>query len=134
MTAQMISFDATRFQPTPDELNEEADDFINPDVFGKELSIFLSKELAASGFEVSFACAEDWGWYHEIDHDEPFALVFGCSNYGDGHLVQFSPKTEHVRKMFKKYHAAPKVDALRGAIWKILENAEGVSNLRYEED
>ncbi|MES0860942.1 hypothetical protein ABLN87_01130 [Ruegeria sp. SCPT10] len=131
---KLICFNSNRFNPTPGELDEQSDDYINPDVFGKELSEFLVQGLTEAGHEITFSCAEDWGWYHEVQHNEPFALIFGCSNYGDGHMVQLAPKTDYVRKMFKKYHAAPKVEALRETIWTVLQNAEGISGLHYEKE
>ncbi len=131
---QIITFQSARFRPTPGELNPQSDEHINDGIFGKELSDFLVAELDKIGVNVTFRCAEDWGWYHEIKHDEPYRLGFGCQNYeGEDHLIQFIPKSPSVRRWFKKYHALPKIVLLKDQIMNILNTADDIDNIKIEE-
>ena len=130
---KIITFSSDQFQPTEDELNEDSEDYINPNIFGKQLSDYLLSELAKIGCEVSFRCAEDWGWYHDIKHDSSYALGFGCQNYGDNsHVIQFHPKQAHVRKFFKKFHAEPQVIKLRDQIDQILSADGAIPGISVE--
>ena len=131
---ELFTFTSTRFQPPPGELDENSDEHLNDGIFGKQLSDFLVAELHKIEVEVTFRCGEDWGWYHEIKHDEPYRLGFGCQNYeGVDHLVQFIPQSPYVRRWFKKYHAAPKVAVLKDQIMGILTLADDISNIKIED-
>ena len=129
----LITFTAPQFKPTTDELDEESDAYINPGIFGKNLSDFLTEGLQTNGYTVSFRCAEDWGWYHEIEHDEPFNLTLGCQSDETGHLLQFHPEEPYTRKLFKKYHAQPKVELLIAKTLSILEKTDGITNIEFED-
>ncbi len=131
---KIITFSSSKFHPTPAERDEESDDYINPGIFGRQLSDYLTAELDKIGVKVTFRCAEDWGWYHEIQHDASYRLGFGChSNEGEDHLVQFIPKKPYVRNWFRKHHAEPGVSQLRDQIMSILTSDETVSKIQLED-
>lgn len=56
----------------------EDDEIVNEGMYGKSLSQYLQRELAARGYRTPFYCAEDWGWWVEIG-DCPFR--FGVCIY-----------------------------------------------------
>jgi len=47
----------------------EEDEIINDGMYGKALAEYLQKELIKQGYKIPFVCAEDWGWWVELDFD-----------------------------------------------------------------
>lgn len=45
----------------------EDDEIINDGMYGKALAKYLQEQLAQRGYVVPFVCAEDWGWWVELD-------------------------------------------------------------------
>ena len=60
----------------------EDDELVNPGMYGKALAIHLQQRLMEKGYEVSFTCCEDWGWWVEIS-GHPF--LFGVCVYCISH-------------------------------------------------
>lgn len=78
-----IEFASDAFLPY---LPEEAQG--NPGVYGFELALWLSQELARRGVVTSYPLAEDWGWLLEAN-DSGRETMIGCgsiSDPGEGYL------------------------------------------------
>ena len=120
------SFTNHRFKPTAGEVNDAHDDFINPDIFARELAEFLISGLAQEGYAVKDRIVEDWGNWIEVQHDGKFALAVCCANLedlGNGltrHRVTTDPSTPHIRKFLRKIDVQPAVQALSAALSRIL--------------
>jgi len=48
-------------------LDGERDEIINENMYGKSLCIYLEKNLPKAGIRVPYFCAEDWGWWLEVE-------------------------------------------------------------------
>ena len=68
-----IKFESARFQPfLPDACQ------INGSVYGYELALWLTQELAAQGINTSYPAIEEWGWFIEFMH-EGRSILIGCN-------------------------------------------------------
>gem|GEM_PF-2848608 len=129
-------FSSDRFLPTPGELVEDHDDFINPGCFAKALADFLQDGLARHDYQVGFRCAEDWGQWLELEHDGGYTLAVGCANLSDlengvaEHRVFISPDQPQVRKLFRKIDVSADVERLGEALKAILGAEDRISGLQ----
>ena len=51
-------------------LEGEDEEIINQNMYGKALCRYLEHHLPNSGIKVPFFCAEDWGWWLEVEDDD----------------------------------------------------------------
>jgi hypothetical protein len=58
-----IMIETKKFPPLPGE----ADELVNPGMYGKALCQYLERELPQLGIKVPFFCNEDWGWWLEVE-------------------------------------------------------------------
>jgi len=58
----------------------EDQEIVNERMYGKALCQYLESVLPGAGLEVSFYCAEDWGWWLEVKHG---AFKMGFCMYSD---------------------------------------------------
>lgn len=127
------TFTSPRLAPTPGELDEGHDDYINPGLFAAELSAVVIAGLAEEGYRVRARVVEDWGNWIEIDHDGGFPLAVCCANI-DGsagsHRVATVPDRPHVRKFLRKIDVQADVERLSAALFRILSRTEGITDLR----
>lgn len=129
------TFTSKRFHPTPGELNEAHDDYINPGVFARELAEFLINGLAQEGYAVKDRIVEDWGNWVEVHHDGKFALAVCCANLedlGNGltrHRVTTDPSTPYVRRFLRKIDVQPAVQALSAALSRILAGSPDIADI-----
>ncbi len=135
-------FTTKHFSPTPAELDEAHEDYINPGVFGHELADYIKAGLSAHGYTVRAQGPEDWGYYLDIDHDGAFDLWIGCANLdeaGDGsckHFVSINPKKPFVRPMrnwFRKVDVQADVEKLLSAVGEVLRSDDGIKDLKLAE-
>lgn len=67
-------------------LDGEKDEIVNEGMFGKALCIYLEGRLTGKGIRVPFFCAEDWGWWLEVE-DGDFKM--GLCIYSDPEFQDF---------------------------------------------
>lgn len=70
-------FTSSLFQVEPGE-----DEDINPGVYGRQLAVWLEKQLEGRGYSVEPILNEDWGRCLMCSRD-PFMLWVGCGNAAD---------------------------------------------------
>lgn len=70
-------FTSSLFQIEPGE-----DEEINPGCFGRQLAVWLKKQLEGRGYSVEPIINEDWGRCLMCSRD-PFMLWVGCGNAAD---------------------------------------------------
>lgn len=135
------TFESSRFHPTPAELDEADEDFINPGIFARELADFLEAGLRAGGFGVSFRCAEDWGCWQEIEHTGDYTLAIGCANLDDAdnklipHHVFITPDKPFIRPVkqwFRKTDVRDDVGQLVDAVGIVLRSDPKIININLE--
>ncbi len=135
-------FKTRRFRPTSDELDEAHEDYINPDVFGRELADFLRSGLQSHGYEINSRCAEDWGYWQEIQHSGDYILAIGCSNLDESdsdlteHLVFIEPNKPVVRplrRLFRKTNVRDDVEALVLAVGQVLRSDDQIRDIQLED-
>jgi hypothetical protein len=61
-------------------LEGEADELVNENTYGKALCKYLEHNLSRAGLKVPSFCAEDWGWWLDVE-DNGFAM--GLCIYSD---------------------------------------------------
>lgn len=113
-----VEFRSSKF-PTYDGEEEE----INPGLWGKRLTEYLARELAAHGIETEEMAIEDWGCYLPIRNDG-FRLALCCGHQDgddDQFLVFTEPSQPKVRKLFRTIDATPQLTRLLDAVRTILE-------------
>jgi hypothetical protein len=99
------------------------EDEINPGLWGKRLTEYLSQKLAEHGIETAPFIVEDWGCYLPVKN-EGFSLALCCGHqYGDDDqfLVFTEPSTPKVKKLFRTIDAEPQLTRILDALRKILE-------------
>ena len=108
----------------------------NPGVYGFELALWLSQELARRGVVTSYPLAEDWGWFIE-QSDGMHETVIGCASVadpGEGYLkrsIQWrvSVRPAGVGSFFQRRAAPGNTSAIEAAIEGVLRDA-GISFTR----
>lgn len=73
-------------------LNDEEDELVNPNTYGKSFARYLESHLKKRGYVIPFICCEDWGWWVEVsfeamndgiccyrEHDENSECKFVCA-------------------------------------------------------
>ena len=61
-----VAIETTRFPALPGEDEE----LVNERMYGKALCLYLQQHLPRCGITVPFFCAEDWGWWLEVEAGE----------------------------------------------------------------
>jgi len=103
---------------------------VNPQVYGAELAFWLSRALAAEGFNTSYLIAKDWGWFLEYETDSGSMFAIHCENV-EGSRTRWSLSLRRFgRKMFGR-DKPPYEDAnnLVEQILRVLENDEAISEV-----
>lgn len=130
--AGILTFRSAKF---PSLGTEEEGVNVEAGIFGKRLADYLSAHLAANGFPVRAAVAEDFGWWLEIAHDEPYALAVCCGHVSDGADDAFHcflhPDKPHVRRWLKPYDTTAKTAALAKALEDILRADVDIRELAW---
>ena len=137
-------FKSNAFHPTAAELDETHEDFINPGIFARQLADFLKDGLQRHGYEVKLRCAEDWGFWQEIDHESGYMLAVGCANLDDDggagrvteHRVFVEPDRPTIRpasNWFRKTDVRADVEALVAAIGEVLRAEPQIFDLEVSE-
>lgn len=133
-----FTFSSDKFRPTPSELNENHEDFINDGFFAKELAKYLETKLIERRYSVKFRCAEDWGQWLELEHDGKYTLAIGCSNASSlqngfaYHHVFISPDKPVIKKMFRRIDIGDEICALSHALRGILMNDPKIVDVEVE--
>lgn len=122
--------------------DEDHDDFINPGIFARQLADFLELGLRAHGYSIKFRCAEDWGYWQEIEHDRGYTLAVGCMNVdepNDGtleHCVFVRPDSSPIRPAkhwFRKTDVQADVERLVAAVGEILGSENRIADVELNE-
>jgi hypothetical protein len=79
---KVYQFTSSLFDVEPGE-----DEEINPRLYGRQLALWLQKQLEQRGYTIDCIVAEDWGRCL-MTADEPFALWVGCGSSGDYRTAQ----------------------------------------------
>jgi hypothetical protein len=58
----------------------EDEEIVNPNMYGKALCKYLEQNLPKAGIKVPTFCAEDWGWWIEIQRND---FTMGLCIYSD---------------------------------------------------
>jgi hypothetical protein len=70
-----IRIRSSRFRVLPDETEEN----VNEGNLGNSLAVYLQSRFPKRGYDATFACAEDWGWWVGLSG---FPLSLGVCAYG----------------------------------------------------
>ena len=126
-----FTFKTSAFPPIPGEEEELVNDWM----YGKALSLHLKEQLEAHGYTIKMQCAEDWGWYTEIENPR-FRLSIGCGTH-DWESREFvcfvDPSKPTVRKLFKKVSTVETVEKLVYALQEILGGDDRIEDLKLTE-
>jgi hypothetical protein len=134
-----VTFRCPRFKPTPGEIDENHEDFINPGVFAKQAASFLAKELAGKGYTVRGIVSEDWGCWVQVDNPDKYFLAVGIANYDDDRFRAFETETHRlfiepdkspVRRWLKKIDTEERVMLLLSHVLQILEADDGITDIQ----
>jgi hypothetical protein len=123
----IVRFRSNRFAPF---LPEECQ--VNPQVYGAELSFWLSSALAAKEIHTSYPVAEDWGWFIEYEGRDNSEFAVHCYNVdgsGDHWWLALRP---FGRKIFGR--DKPTLDLARplvAAIRQVLVEEESVDEIEW---
>ncbi|MGR8978739.1 MAG: hypothetical protein ACU84H_01430 [Gammaproteobacteria bacterium] len=125
-----VAFNSELFKPFLPE-----DSQVNPQVYGAELTFWLSKQLAAKGVVTSYPNYEDWGWFIEYitDSGDEFWLCCGNREGADNQwLCYLNPKAKSLfgRNKAKVENAKPLLDALRA----VLDETPEITNIIWGEE
>jgi hypothetical protein len=108
----------------------------NPGVYGFELALWLSQELARRGVVTSYPLGEDWGWLIE-QNDGVHETVIGCASTaeaGEGYLNRairwrIFVRAAGIRSLFQRRAAQINTSAIEAVIESVLRDA-GISFTR----
>ena len=114
----LVTFKSDRFTPFLPEMSQ-----VSPEVYGAELTYWLSAELAHRGVFTSYPESEDWGWYIELITTTGSEYAIFCGNVtGTKNRWTLAPR-HHAKKMFGRdrppYAAAQLVDSFRDAVQSV---------------
>ena len=125
-----VEFESDLFIPFLPE-----DSQVNPQVYGAELTYWLSKKLAEKGVVTTYPNNEDWGWFIEYftDTDDEYWLC--CSNIEGANnkwLCYLNPKAKKLfgRDKAKPQNAKPLLDALKS----VLSEEPRIINIVWSEE
>lgn len=125
-----VEFESDLFIPFLPE-----DSQVNPQVYGAELTYWLSKKLAEKGVITTYPNNEDWGWFIEYftDTDDEYWLC--CSNIegvNNKWLCYLNPKAKKLfgRDKAKSENAKPLLDALKS----VLSEEPRITNIVWSEE
>jgi hypothetical protein len=120
-------------------LGEDAE-LVNEGMYGKAFAQYLQARLIERGYQVSFVCCEDWGWWVELK-GQPFAL--GLCIYGrameDGSLdlcvcASAEPERRWSWTRFRVIDRTPRVNQLNTDLKAIVESDPDIRLLSYTAD
>lgn len=123
-----VDFESKMFAPfLPDEAQ------VNPNVYGAELTFWLSRRLAQGGTVTSYPQYEDWGWFIEYSTEEGDEYWMCCANRDgaqDKWRCYLEPKAKSLfgRNKSPVEGALPLMRALRN----VLAQEPGISNVSWE--
>lgn len=123
----IVRFRSARFAPF---LPEECQ--VNPEVYGAELSFWLSSALAARQVYTSYPAFEDWGWFLEYLGREESEFAVHCYNAEGSKEHWWLALHTYGRRLFGRDKpgldlASPLISAIREA----LEEEESVSEMDW---
>jgi len=123
-----VEFRSSQFPPYEGEEEE-----INPGLWGKRLTEYLSLKLADHGIETDEMAIEDWGCYLPIQNDG-FRLALCCGHQsGDDNefLVFTEPSKPKIKKLFRTIDATPQLTNLLGILRQILEADTDIHSVQW---
>lgn len=74
-------------------LYDGEDELINPNIWGKRLTLYLQKQLGEEGIETEEPFTEDWGWCLPIKRLFRYGSAAGAIRYPNGYLCFVEPST-----------------------------------------
>ena len=86
-------------------LEGEDEEIVNEKMYGKALCKYLEHNLPEIGIKVPFFCAEDWGWWLEVE-DSDFKMAL---------CIYSDPDTKHNPE---RYAILPSIDSEKKWSWK----------------
>jgi hypothetical protein len=125
-----VTFRSDKFPPYDGEEDE-----INPGLWGKRLTEYLSTKLKERGFPVQPYSVEDWGYYLPLQN-EGFRLALCCGHQDgdpDEFLVFTEPSSPKVKKFFRTIDATPQLTPLTTALREILASDPEIRDVRWSE-
>ena len=127
--------DGYNFRSSKFEIEPGEDEEINPQMYGRQLAVWLKARLEERGYSVEPIINEDWGRCLMCARD-PFMLWIGCGNITDYESAKpgdAPPKKENVtwhcfataevffwKRLFRKIDTAPAVAKLHADLGNIL--------------
>lgn len=124
-----VDFTSDLFKPF---LPEDAQ--VNPQVYGAELTFWLSEKLAQKNIITSYPNNEDWGWFIEyMSGDSEYWLC--CSNSDEEGKEWRCFVRPQSKNLFNRKKAP--IDAaslLLKALEEILEETPGITHIRWSND
>lgn len=123
-----VEFRSAKFPPYEGEEEE-----INPVLWGRRLTEYLARQLAARGIETEEMVIENWGCYLPIRNDG-FRLALCCGHQDgddDQFLVFADPSTPRVKKFFRMIDATPQLTRLLDALREILESDPDIREIAW---
>ena len=130
-----FEFSSGQFNPTAEELDEGSDEYINPGLFARELSTWLSKKLEAKGWNIRNVAVEDWGHWIELETSNPKPLAVCCGQQYEGHHLIFTDPSKPTgrRGLFGKYDLAKELSKLTEQIEEFLSTDPEIKITAAEE-
>lgn len=125
-----VEFRSSKFPPYEGEEEE-----INPGLWGRRLTEYLSAKLTEHDIETDEMAIEDWGCYLPI-RNEGFRLALCCGHQSgddDEFLVFTDPSKPTFRKFFRKVDATPQLTTLLEAVRKILEADPEIRDVQWHD-
>jgi hypothetical protein len=123
----IVRFRSSRFAPF---LPEECQ--VNPQVYGAELSFWLSSSLAAREIYTTYPTFEDWGWYIEYFGVDGSEFAVHCYNVEGSREFWWLALRPFGRKLFGR--DKPSVELARplvAAIRTVLQEEQSVSEIEW---
>jgi hypothetical protein len=122
-----VEFDSDMFHPyLPDEAQ------VNPAVYGFELTLWFSQQLAQRGVVTSYPQSEDWGWYLDYLTGDGYEYMWCCANQeGSSGKWQCSLQPQKT-SLFGPRAPLEAASALLLALRELLAQETGITNLLWE--
>ncbi len=140
MLPNYFQFWSDQFGPLQSETDENNDDYINPGMWARQLSDFLSKEMEKLGWKTVFVAVEDWGHYIALSStpDGKENANICCSNVDseivkdrlESYLVYGQPDVKIVKRWLKKIDVSEVSQKLGDDLHTILSSCNKCVDLR----
>lgn len=119
----------------------EDEELVNPGLYGKALCQYLEAALPAVGLQVPFFCAEDWGWWLEVEYRTfRMGLCIYSDPEADGSPGQYAilPSIQQARtwswSKFRFLDHAPDVLAVIDLVERVLKSDAEITAVSRHDD